>query len=630
MSQGKASITEIQKKMEPARPLEQEVARQPEQSAALPVAPQTAYRRAQINRNGLRSVDLLALQRTVGNRSVQRILTRRADSPMGQQTTMQQSGGSGQRVPSPNIQKSATQSNIHSIRQLISAKAAAFAHAHGPPNATSRAMIQRSSSNGVSVSGMKFAPREIPADGKTTAQATVNYAGRIAGGAKINWSIIGTAFGSTVDANGLITPGAAITKGADKVRLKVKAEDSKFPGANTHGFLTLWDADYLQAKIDYPKFRSQAFKLDPFVAGVNGKFAIVYKPQTRQLDATVRVSFAFNDDLAGAPKWNDKSKRAFEQKFISVVQNRWSNQYQFVNVREPQSIWKKLNPIQVRVKVQKDAKAPHFAITVHKKAIGAQVVAGTARFSASDVTPNRGNFPLTGAAELTALAGVTPTPILFAAGKADVSAADAGKLDFMATYLRRIKNPRFTVTITGHHQQVVHAPGDTNAQKRVANQQAKRLSQSRANEVLKILKAGRATFHKLRSSGVGDTGAAATPAWDNVEIASALPAGWQNVQTTLEHEAGHMLGIGDEYVTAGAKVGDATSHYALTMQAFGKQYADVQAKKVADSNSLMNGGNDIRPHHYVTLWDGLSQLTTAAAVPKVPFTQADWKFKGEG
>lgn len=91
-----------------------------------------------------------------------------------------------------------------------------------------------------------------------------------------------------------------------------------------------------------------------------------------------------------------------------------------------------------------------------------------------------------------------------------------------------------------------------------------------------------------------------------------------------------MLGIGDEYVTAGAKVGDATSHYALTMQAFGKQYADVQAKKVADSNSLMNGGNDIRPHHYVTLWDGLSQLTTAAAVPKVPFTQADWKFKGEG
>jgi hypothetical protein len=117
------------------------------------------------------------------------------------------------------------------------------------------------------------------------------------------------------------------------------------------------------------------------------------------------------------------------------------------------------------------------------------------------------------------------------------------------------------------------------------------------------------------------------PAWDKAAIASTLNPGFTNVQTTHEHEAGHMLGVGDEYVSPGTAVGDKTSHYALTMSAFGKDYADVQARRVADSASLMNGGRDIRPHHYVTLWDGLAQLTSAAAFPKTPFTNTDWQFE---
>ena len=32
--------------------------------------------------------------------------------------------------------------------------------------------------------------------------------------------------------------------------------------------------------------------------------------------------------------------------------------------------------------------------------------------------------------------------------------------------------------------------------------------------------------------------------------------------------------------------------------------------------------------HYVTFWDGLCQMTTAAALPNPKFGQADWKFNG--
>jgi outer membrane protein OmpA-like peptidoglycan-associated protein len=592
----------------------QEMVSRQDQGSTQGVMLQAIIRRAQAHPTGQAASEVLALQRIVGNRRALAITTQhgiKSDNPR---------------------QAAADQEDIHSAApsKLAVSRAADFVRVYGPPGAPPSPVIQRSTSNGVTVSGMRLAPREIPADGKATSQATARHAGRIAGGARLNWSIVGPSFGAVIDANGLITAGAAIQPGADKVRIKIKAEDSLSPGANTHGYLTVWDTDYLQAKADYPTFIGQTLRQDPHTAGNFGKFAIEYRPRSHRLDATLRVSFTFVDDLAGANKWNAASKRAFERTFIRVVQNRWSNQYRFVSTRAPQSIWKKLNPVRVRVLVRKDAAAPHQAITVHKKNAGAAVgvggVRGQARFSAGDERPQQQFNPATAGAELAALASITPTPILFAAGKSDVNAADAQKLDFMATYLRRIRNPRFTVTITGHHQTITHAPGATAAQRAAANRQAQRLSRARANEVLRILREGRATFHRLRSTGVGDAGAAATAAWDKVMVTVALPAGWRNVQTTLEHEAGHMFGVGDEYVTGGASAGDPTSHYVLTMQAFGKDYADVQAKKVADSASLMNGGNDIRPHHYVTFWDGLAQLTQAAAAPKIPFTQGDWKF----
>lgn len=76
MSQGKTHATEVQKKTEPARQLEQEATHQPEQGPVYQVAPQAAYRRALVDTSGLRPSDLLALQRTVGNRQVQRMVVR--------------------------------------------------------------------------------------------------------------------------------------------------------------------------------------------------------------------------------------------------------------------------------------------------------------------------------------------------------------------------------------------------------------------------------------------------------------------------------------------------------------------------------------------------------------------------
>lgn len=534
------------------------------------------------------------------------------------------------------LQMATAPTGLPAAGRLASTHAASFAMQHGRPGPAPGAPIQRTTSNGITVKDMKFAPNDIPADGAATSQGSVHYSGRLTSGAKINWSIVGAAFGSSIDATGKVTAGAALPAGKEKEQLKVKAEDSAHAGAHTFGLLNLWDKEFFQAKLDFPKFIAlPTMKIDPFTPGTFGKFLITYTPKTRRLDATVRVKFIFVN-LPGAANWNNKSKAAYEGKFISLTQSMWSNQYQFANVREPKKIWKKLNPVRVRVMVKRDKTgAPDQTITVHKKKVGGATGVGGVRGQVRlgkghDAGLQPGFNPAAGAGELARLGALTPTPILFAAGRSDINAVDRPKLEFMATYLHRIKDPPFRIAITGHHQQVVHPPGATAAQKSAALKQAKQLSRQRADEVLSVLRAGSATaFHKVTRTGVGDAGAAATPAWDKVEIASALPPGWQNIRSTFAHEFGHMLGIGDEYATGTKPAGTPTTHYNLTKKAFGQAYADAQAKRIGFGTSVMAHGHDVRPHHYVTFWDGLAQMTSAAAFPKRPFAHADWTFVGQ-
>ena len=69
--------------------------------------------------------------------------------------------------------------------------------------------------------------------------------------------------------------------------------------------------------------------------------------------------------------------------------------------------------------------------------------------------------------------------------------------------------------------------------------------------------------------------------------------------------------------------------HALTKAALGQAYADQVAKRGdTDYASIMEGGDDIRIQHYVTMWSTLVDASAKAAVPAPLFGQADWKFLG--
>jgi hypothetical protein len=76
----RAQTLEAQKNAEPAHHPEREPANEHEQGPVQFVAPQAAYRRAQVSRDELTPAALLKLQRAAGNRQVQRMLARRGDN----------------------------------------------------------------------------------------------------------------------------------------------------------------------------------------------------------------------------------------------------------------------------------------------------------------------------------------------------------------------------------------------------------------------------------------------------------------------------------------------------------------------------------------------------------------------
>lgn len=512
--------------------------------------------------------------------------------------------------------------------QLAHAAAARFVQRNCCSPAARRA-VQRRRSNGVSVSGMRLSPREIKDDGATKSQATIRYSSaRMGGPASLNWSIEGDKFGSTVDNTGLITPGLnTLPINQTKARMTIKAVDSKVPGAYTTRRLVLWNARYLKAKQDYRTFIASNYAKANFTAGLNGKFDATYRPRRRRLDAEVRVKFVFVDDLPGAKPWSKARRRLFVTRFMRQVRNAWSGQWQFTNVREPTPAWGRLNPISVRVRAREDNAAPHFVATIHKKDVGEQVVAGTADLDVLNERPERNPFPATGAAELAALQARIPTPIGFVAGNVDIaSAADKAKLEFAATYLHGVRRPAFRLAATGHAalDPAAVSPRD----KRRAARAAMRLSRARVNVVRDILRSKGLGPHRLRTSAKGDRGAAAAPAWDKVVIGSALDPRYVNAYPRAAHEFGHMLGLGDEYTGAGRPVGSAATHHAWAKQALGQPLADALAKVTVDSEGIMQGGSDVRPVHYVTLWAALGAAANTAAVPAPKFTKADFKFVG--
>jgi hypothetical protein len=134
-----------------------------------------------------------------------------------------------------------------------------------------------------------------------------------------------------------------------------------------------------------------------------------------------------------------------------------------------------------------------------------------------------------------------------------------------------------------------------------------RLSEARARNVSNEIVKGGATTTPT-STGKGEEGATEDPAWRKVEI---QVKDFTSKQTTVKHEFGHILGLGDEYPTADATpatrrpVGTPVAHSALAQRLIPGQ----QPILAHHDESIMSNGEEVRPYHYVTFLEALGNMT---------------------
>ncbi|MGE5594619.1 MAG: DUF4157 domain-containing protein [Hyphomicrobiales bacterium] len=460
------------------------------------------------------------------------------------------------------------------------------------------------------VLSVDVAPKKILTDGATTAQATVKTqpAGR-----PVTWGI-DNQHGATISPAGVISVANNLPKGMETAKLNVTATDQADPTLSAKGEVELWNKDYERAERDYNDFVAKTYKFDNFrTANGFGRFDVKYDPSAKRVDLTVKVKFEFPD---GSPAGG---KNAYINNIRNQIQAGWSGKFPFENVRYPNEIWKKLNPVQARVKVRKVNSGEHFLFRAKTSSEGTANVnaRGVVTFFKGDQNAVTDKMtPETVKGELQQFKKIAPQ-VTFERDSAIVPETAKTQLKHMATYLKRMNVPKFDITVKAKHER----------------REPKPLANQREKAVIQELQNGGVNNHNLLAGAAGERGNR------NLEFKPAIDPGFKNTQNITLHEFGHMLGLDDEYAyksrTLLMKLSGKyhkTDTYDLNKKAFGKEYAQQTGQLFESmdvgSASLMEGGSELRAQHYVTIWDAFVR-TAAKATPPAggAFTHDDWKIK---
>lgn len=605
--------------------------------------------------------EILSLQRSIGNRALLRMVGQLKNAASPHSISRRHSAAAA----TPSEDGSSTRTAVTSPRFGRTGVAVVQRDAARPrsQSAFGRASVlesvgtslQRKGEGGKAGGGrsVAFDKREIPADGVATSQAKA----RGFGAATVDWDTVGNAFGSKIDKSGLVTAGKNLPSKAKVIT--VKAVSTKDARAAARGWITLWEEKLFKAKLDYKDFvKGSPYELQNFTAGANGKFDVKYFAVSRRLDVYVRVKYdcPFDAPVAGE---SPKKARARERRwaklaktFKSIVTKAWSGRYSFMNVREPKEVWGKLNPVRVVLNVvdvaldKKVKAAPHFTVELDPANQTSQRVGGGVAHLGPDLGPEKSFNPEAKEGELARLQPLIPQ-IKFPKGSRTIPGGDADQLKFLATYLKRIRVPRYTLLIEG------------SATDETVPWKIRHTADSRAEEVRRALRRAGLTYHMIRlGRKANDTTVTITP-----KVSDKF-TNWYDVTS---HEFGHMIGLDDEYShgyfkdAAGnnvwyknpftGKMGwkkaweTKTSEYGAVETALGKDYAEktqklfvpkgdpndpARAQEVEETGtSIMSAGKDVRMQHYVTFWEALAQVTAQKAnVPNPKFGQDAWKFVG--
>jgi hypothetical protein len=328
-------------------------------------------------------------------------------------------------------------------------------------------------------------------------------------------------------------------------------------------------------------------------------------------DIPTRVATVQND-------WHWSDAEGFRARYEQMAESAWGQRHYFVN-----TAWDDVfSDVNVDLNVHLGAQAnDHCTATIFKVPEHSTAGPGAVVNSTGSPTGNTGTFTSSGLEGTTDFLNYrleypeNATAVATGVGTGQQGAGDPGPTflnKFIADFQRGTPTGGAPVTVIGH----ASATGAHEANQQVARQRAENVAAFLRSHGQQIASA------RIEVQSAGDDGATADAEWRRVDIV----VGDGRAQVTMMHETGHMLGLGDEYASpaggfapgAGTPgtIGTPTAHGAIA----GAMGGGVQPAVFENNDNIMSVGNVVRPQHYSTFFEALTNVTAPQA----------WHYGGAG
>ncbi|MCP4357070.1 MAG: OmpA family protein [Chloroflexi bacterium] len=300
--------------------------------------------------------------------------------------------------------------------------------------------------------------------------------------------------------------------------------------------------------------------------------------------------------------WTKTEKESFESDFVSSARNGWSNKH-ILRLQEP-GFAKYRSRVEVDVVSVSDPGLAHTKITAQKVPKGAprlrsSVKGDKATLDICDpsVLESKSND------EADYIRQVGPFGFNSSKLTPKLSSQLEKVKDGIKPLLPAVKKPDdLNLTLTGR------------ASSEGRKSYNERLADKRANEVAGYL---RPDIGLSMTIVAGEENATRDKKFRRVDVAYSKPSrkSKQLKQNVAAHEAGHMFGLGDEYVEEKPKdpdlepkfLADKPTHHGVVKTVLGTETADDLL--VQNSNSIMSHGNQVKRGHYIPFVAAILKMT---------------------
>ena len=309
-------------------------------------------------------------------------------------------------------------------------------------------------------------------------------------------------------------------------------------------------------------------------------------------------------------EWTDDEKEKFKTDFASAVETAWSEKHEMV-LTDP-------------------TLAPHRA-SVHMKVNFVESAAkANNRMEAKKIPKGAPRFRSSASTESSTLEIRDPTetearqvrdrPFIrqirgFANDSDEVNAGMRPRIAEVSADLKKLNPPLGPQTEPDGTKRDWHLVFQGWATKAGAEEYNADLAERRAKTIKDEVNAQVGRGDQGRVLGTGERNTTNESKYRRVDvIVTDLGGAHEVVQNTAAHEAGHMFGLGDEYVEEDASdaaskkfMGDEPSHFGDVEAQLGTDAANELVNQ--NSGSMMSNGSDVKRGHYVYFLIALEKMT---------------------